>query len=263
MSKCWANVLGACSDKISREHYVSQALWTGPSVTVQGFSWCKEKPAAIGLGSLTSKILCTYHNGALSDLDAAAGDAFATIRNAVDLANQRAGTPAKKHKRVGFGINGPLLERWFVKTAINIANVSDTKERWYFDKSPLGAPSAALASLAFEPGLIKRPMGLYAAGSVGGQIGFVDGLEAAPLYYFDQGAAGFVFRFFGISFLLWLSNPGPPPELALPWGMNETVASQHVLYHLAFLRWATGAKTSHYIGFGWPKTRPPAWLSAT
>ena len=65
---CWARGLGGCSDKISREHYVSAALFDDAKITVHGFAWCKEAPVTIGIGSATAKILCSKHNSDLLSL---------------------------------------------------------------------------------------------------------------------------------------------------------------------------------------------------
>ena len=85
MEKCWANSLGDCDGKISREHTVSESLFKGTYVDVKGFSWCKSEEKRIGLGSLTKKILCEKHNSALSPLDAAASHAFDVLRKQTKL----------------------------------------------------------------------------------------------------------------------------------------------------------------------------------
>jgi len=87
--ECWASCLGGCSDKISREHLVSQALFLEDKVRVQGFSWCKDVEKEIGISGLTSKILCSQHNNDLSPVDEAGAKAFATLREIRRIANVR------------------------------------------------------------------------------------------------------------------------------------------------------------------------------
>src|SRR5438128_1034101 len=89
MPNCWAASLGDCSDKQSREHQISKGLFTSPTVTVQGFPWCMDAPITIGIGAATAKILCKHHNELLSDLDAAAGDAFSILKKAIELSDFR------------------------------------------------------------------------------------------------------------------------------------------------------------------------------
>ena len=74
--KCWARTLGGCSNIQSREHYLSQSLWEGDTITVKGL-WEEER--TIGLGSLTAKNLCRKHNEILSPLDSEAKKIFHII----------------------------------------------------------------------------------------------------------------------------------------------------------------------------------------
>jgi hypothetical protein len=49
MSNCWAACLSGCSDKISREHLISENLFLDDQMTVEGFPWCNGKQVKIGL----------------------------------------------------------------------------------------------------------------------------------------------------------------------------------------------------------------------
>src|SRR5690242_8484631 len=82
---CWAAPLGDCSQKITREHTVSQCLFETDQIMVQGFKWCLDQAKSIGLSNLVAKILCKNHNSGLSDLDAAALAAFNAFREAIRL----------------------------------------------------------------------------------------------------------------------------------------------------------------------------------
>jgi hypothetical protein len=147
MKDCWARAIGGCSSKVSREHYVSQSLWPDPTIEVVGFPWCKDEPKRIGLGSLTAKILCDVHNAALSPLDAAAGAAMDTLRRVVAFRPNRR---RRSKKGVRFDIDGPLLERWFLKTAIGLLHVqADSNEVWRHDGSLLCSPSEKTVRWAY------------------------------------------------------------------------------------------------------------------
>src|SRR5437899_5988102 len=133
MNECWAACLGDCSDKISREHIISASLFPADKITVQGLSWCKGEPKEIGLAALTRKILCTKHNSDLSEIDAAAGESMNTLREATRLMNLRVELRIKRPTIKRFHVAGVALERWFLKTFINIA---------YKQAYPLGNKSA-------------------------------------------------------------------------------------------------------------------------
>jgi hypothetical protein len=79
-STCWASPLGHCSDKISREHWVSRAFFTAPSVSIKGMAWCKLEEKTIGIDSAVAKVLCQHHNSVLSPLDTEAGKFTQVLR---------------------------------------------------------------------------------------------------------------------------------------------------------------------------------------
>lgn len=106
---------GGCSSKMSREHYVSQAVLEAIApnrdITIGGLAWQKPNTLqGIGIGSLQSKVLCTAHNSALSPLDAIAG-------NLVDAVTAADKDPARLPEEVE--LDGPSLERWFLKSLIS------------------------------------------------------------------------------------------------------------------------------------------------
>src|SRR6266436_2016434 len=133
MKDCWAACLGNCSDKISREHIISANLFLSDKIMVQGLSFCRDEPKEIGQAALTRKILCTKHNSDLSEIDAAAGDSINALRKATQLSNLRVERKIKHPRIIRFQIDGPTLERWFLKTFINIV---------YKQCYPIGSPSA-------------------------------------------------------------------------------------------------------------------------
>lgn len=110
--KCWASILGDCSGALSREHYISDGIFDGESVTAFGLSWCKNSPLEIGLPSAVAKMLCKHHNGALSPFDAeAAGLSRFLSANVLDQPLTHA-----EHR-----VNGHHLEKWALKTYTNLA----------------------------------------------------------------------------------------------------------------------------------------------
>ena len=120
-SNCWASPLADCGGKISREHLISQALFEEKSIVVKGLDWCSDEAKTIGLSSLVAKILCEKHNSSLSDLDSAALDAFDVLRETVRLNSVRGKLGSNHWSIKRFVIDGKRLERWFLKTLINLS----------------------------------------------------------------------------------------------------------------------------------------------
>ena len=109
--ECWAKDLGNCGGATSREHYISDGIFDGQSITAFGLSWCSEAPVSIGLASATAQILCKRHNEALSDYDDEASklSRFMTT-NIINAPRADEATTLK----------GPLLEKWSLKTLLNL-----------------------------------------------------------------------------------------------------------------------------------------------
>src|SRR5579864_1722690 len=120
MDACWAACLGDCSTKLSREHLVSESLFTNSVVRVGGFPWCAGKSVEIGISRLTAQILCEKHNNQLSPIDDAGSDAFATLIRLMELSNSRGRMKAHIWKVKRFQSSGYGLERWCLKTLINL-----------------------------------------------------------------------------------------------------------------------------------------------
>jgi hypothetical protein len=145
---CWAACLGDCGEGISREHWVSKCLFESEEILVQGFSWCLNEPKTIPLANFVAKILCKKHNSAISELDSAALQAFKVFRESIRI-NQVRGKlkrpPIWNIKRLT--IDGPRLERWFLKTLINFSYDG----QWTIGPGahPAGTVSCDLVEIAF------------------------------------------------------------------------------------------------------------------
>lgn len=190
--KCWATHVGGCSEKISREHLISRALLPALTVIVEGFDWCKE-PKSIGADALTRKILCTHHNSELSTADEA-------IAGFNILAKER---------KVGIAISGRSLERWFLKTLVNLSIGTKDHIGEGMAESEPGWPSPYLAAVVFGSIPLTHKMGLYTLNCREpykyrqGEILFV------PLTR-DCRIGGALFGVAGMYFFLSL-NPGAAP----------------------------------------------------
>lgn len=144
-SRCWANYRSDCDRGMSREHLLSKALFPDQTVYVSGFDWCNGEEIRIGINSLQRRFLCGKHNNDLSPADEAgvkAIEAFATGAYQGE-------------------IQGSLLERWLLKTAINLSIGHDHHIGWGMAESVPGWPSPYLLAVAFGEIPFTAKMGAY------------------------------------------------------------------------------------------------------
>jgi hypothetical protein len=236
---CWAVSLGDCCQKISREHTVSQALFNTEKIMVQGFPWCLNEPKAIGLASLVAKILCEKHNNALSELDSAAKDAFDVFREAVRLNHVRQKLrrpPMWNIKRLA--IDGPRLERWFLKTLINLSFGG----QWTIGRGShmAGSVSRDIVETAFGRRQFENGAGMYTIARAGQQMDSMDRVNFTPLTQGDNlNAARFNFR--GLTFFLNLL----PQQFKMD-------GDSHLLHRRVTHNWDVQGRLSHVVSInGW------------
>lgn len=198
---CWAASLGDCEGKISREHLVSKALFPDGNITVSGLPWCKDGPKIVGLASFTGKILCRKHNSELSELDTAVKRAFETLVASMQLFNVRGKLKSRRWAIKTFTIDGSLLERWFLKTLINLGHNGP----WIIGEGShsAGLPNDELVKIAFGRAAFREKAGLYTATHDGEQVTLRQGLSLAPKTIGDNLLAG-MFSLCGYRFLLSL-----------------------------------------------------------
>src|SRR5437899_4193107 len=165
---CWAACLGDCEGGISGEHYVSQCLFTDSMLTVQGFHWCKDAPRTVGIASLTNKMLCREHNSRLSELDSAMLKATQVFCEAQDLIESRKAYRNRHWNIKEFRLDGPLMERWFLKTLINVSYEGD--KFIGIDSPQLGAPSKELVEVVFGLRKFDQFGGMHTLAEVGENI---------------------------------------------------------------------------------------------
>jgi hypothetical protein len=241
--------LGGC-DGISGEHYISQGLFAGQEVNVFGFPWCKDEPKQIRIETFTANILCRQHNSDLSPVDSAGKNAFQVFRDVRRLSEARAVLKPKLWNVRRYRIHGSLLERWFLKTTINMSYK-------FAAENPIGPataasgerPSCELVEIAYGRRLFTEPAGLYWIGHEGqflhnayDHVSFMAvllpqfGGSRAPEFI-----AGAVFSFLGFRALLWL-HTAPPPPLAGIGLHGEDWGGSSALYHLRALNFNQGSR---------------------
>lgn len=132
MVTCWAETLGDCGAIQSREHYLSRSIIGAGEVTVSGFPFLKGETRTIPSERLVAKMLCKTHNEYLSPTDTAAGHFFQVLSAFRRRAIMRARGARKRGGIDMYEVDGALVERWMLKTLINVMFDRDVgaDERW-------------------------------------------------------------------------------------------------------------------------------------
>lgn len=139
--QCWANALDDCSGAIEGEHIISMgAFHPGESdragrsrITVTSQSW--RGTMKHRLANLTSNMLCAHHNRVTSDLDAAGGSLAAALHGLIRMTQLRPPYPLRWTPWIR-DLDGVLVERWLLKTAVNCAHSGGVNV-------PIGGPEPA------------------------------------------------------------------------------------------------------------------------
>ncbi|BAQ64035.1 hypothetical protein [Geminocystis sp. NIES-3709] len=127
--KCYLSHTKGCSEKISGEHYISEALLNviekqNRTIDVTGFTWLpKEQLSSISKANLKAKILCTNHNCALSPLDSAVADFVAAI-GSIDIEQQK-----QVPLCLAYSVDGTSIERWLIKVVYGLVVSGQIKQK--------------------------------------------------------------------------------------------------------------------------------------
>lgn len=151
--KCWAAACGGCDGGPSAEHLISKNLFPEGAVQVSGFPWCDGETRSIGINGLQRQILCRAHNSALSEVDAEAMKAVGKF--------QLAASPCNSAALSTNSIDGLKLERWLLKTAINLSFEGTLHIGVGMNGSVPGLPSPYLIDVAFGKLPFTHKMGAH------------------------------------------------------------------------------------------------------
>lgn len=205
--KCWATIIGGCT-KASKEHLVSQSTFHDDTdyrpgvIRGYGLPWSENKMVEIPFASLAAKVLCGYHNNALSSLDSEAGRVARTFLEVKNIFFKK--SPRSNEEVITFHHSGDLFERWFLKTFINFQSL--------YNKFAL--PPKELVEIVF--GLRKYPdgVGLAVFGHTGGYYhSFDHDMKYIQVLNDSQEIEFMIFEYFGISYLLPLTDQPMPKNL--------------------------------------------------
>jgi hypothetical protein len=230
---------------------VSKGLFVSPTLTVQGFSWCKDEPKTVGIQSLTAKILCQEHNSQLSPLDDAASAAFEALRQQTKLANDRGKlAPNTRLKIERFKIDAKLLERWFLKTLLNLTCKSNFLVGVNGTES--GVPPIDLVKICYGLEPFPGESGMYVAVNSGMALNMEDTVRFSPLLMNDnKRVMGGFFDFRGIRFFLALMPEGLTYPLSSIPGIDPKWANAKLLRPFEKMKATHGRSLSHVVEFRW------------
>ena len=259
MGECWAAPLQNCAGKISREHIVTRATFAEGEVLVQGFDWCREAPAKIALSGLTRKILCVKHNSDLSTADDAGVKAVEEFEEFARLGTVRSKARPRRWTLVRRNVDGYGLERWLLKTLINVA---------FGREYPIGRPiqpewrpSRELVEIAFGLRRFQPSAGLYLiGGEVGDNVNANEKLRIMTFTDSDQKLVGARFLFFGFAFLIYLDVAGQKRHVQFLDAAGGVTPGRNLMYHPRAINFtlpkskrqkATDQRLSHVLVIDW------------
>lgn len=236
------------------EHIVSAGLFPNDVVCVQGLDWCKDAPVTVGLANVKRKILCKHHNEIQSAVDDAAIAAFEAFRESVRLTNARVQMPERRWTISRLTIDGSLLERWFLKTLINVTVGVGLKIGPNSKVS--GEPSSDLVEIAYGRRKFVSNAGLYYSAEAGETITSEDRVTIIP--FFDdkkEFVLGGTFYFRGYRFMLILLDVGFTGRVTFIHGDGRNSSRYpQPLRHLKQMKATVGPSrkyVSHIIDFNW------------
>ena len=165
--ECFGQAGADCSDKISREHWISanihrQLHIDGKAPMLSGAPWLHGASKSVGTKALASKILCERHNNALSPLDSIAGQFFQAVRDMqLSLASTTAPFlgPADDHFLL---LSGPRLQLWLLKLVLGGVASRSFGAAGTPLKSVRTQPGVALHDILWRGALFPNRWGLHA-----------------------------------------------------------------------------------------------------
>lgn len=197
---CWANSLGDCSSKLSREHIITEKLFL-PHSEIRIDNGRFAGIGAIRRSAFASKVLCKAHNEALSPVDAEAirlFEAFKTVH-----ANSSADLPRTDRE---FTFDTVLLERWLTKTLANVI----ASGAFEFDP-PIPQREIVIDSksvdVIFGRAKYEGFAGAYLQNRLEALNQWGDHYDITPVTtQVRRTTGGMVFRFVAIWFVLWITS---------------------------------------------------------
>lgn len=230
-------------------------MFIGDEIKIKGFPWCRQTPQLLPKESFESNILCWKHNNDLSPtVDPAGINAFDVFRKVAEFSEQR--TSALKNsgivlpfEQVQYTIHGPNLERWFLKTLINLVIVGKEKVPIGSNRGNAGEPSQELVEIAFSKKQFAHGAGLYFPNHAGLTWNpNSEGVTCIPQILLHPDGAHIVageFWFFGCPFFLHLM------QVRIPLTWNYRGRPTKFLYRLSRIEFNLEGDVRQKVNFQW------------
>ena len=257
MVKCYAASLGDCSAKQSKEHYISKGIWRSGMINFDGYRWMGGETRTLPVLSVSSKILCTTHNSALSYLDTVFQRFFETgavFHNNLFERGKLKRSAVWKTDRATF--DGYELERLLAKIAVG--GIQDEPDvLWH----PTGAAAIdtpkEIVEVIFGREKFTHPRGLYLVNSVGDTIVNKDRVTIHTMLHPETGwFIGAIIAIRHWQFFINLSDIDPTEYFM------ESVSGKRVgydasepIYRIKIINFNAGAKLSGRITIDWGNFR--------
>jgi len=209
---------------------------------------------SLTVNNLKAKVLCETHNNRLWSTDDEAGVLTNAIAGFWDMWHKR-WIPGLRYNRKEFHIDGPTIERWFIKTVLaNI--VGDGLPIGSVEAEP-GTPTDELVNIAFGMAELSGHIGLYGAAAIDGNFDEQNEFAFAfmPWHWFENAepshtyVAGALCFYRGLRFVLSLDRSHPPPI-----GMLQRQPGWAGFQLLHPLKVIEAPAQGLYICFDWPST---------
>jgi len=232
---------------MSKEHIISAGMFPNPILCVKGLSWCPNDFKEIPVASFTKRILCERHNEFLGrKIDRAGIAAMTAFRDEVLINNARTAMKPIRWTIKEFRIDGRGLERWCVKTLINVT--AEGEYRIGRDSEVIGQPSARLVRIAFGQENFRSRAGLYGLGALG-NLKIKDGFRVIPYIGKDVTLLGGLFGIHGYRFLLFFEEEGVNRTMSVPDLDDGPDYETQTLYPLLAVNFKIGKYLSHRLKF--------------
>ena len=202
--KCYARSTNDCSDKISKEHFVSNNLLKDfekdNKVKVTGLPWIQAKTFTLSSrNNMVSNILCTNHNNLLSPYDSEAGTLNRCIRD-FD-ADFNTPTPLNEERQ----FNGNYIEKWMLKTVCGLIASKQIAQNGQRQNNIL--LKDVYVDILFNNAILPPFWGMYLKIPDNGQIHKFDCVSVLPMTANNEvKMAEFLFNNFVFNLLLGTPN---------------------------------------------------------
>ncbi|MEM5529537.1 hypothetical protein WN093_11990 [Gammaproteobacteria bacterium AS21] len=186
--KCWASNVSECNGRQSKEHYISQGLFSCKMIYVENAPFLDWVDNEISLKSLSKKCLCEKHNSELSNYDQSAvyfGNALKFCRDLFFQQQKNNISEARVHQK---NINREFFARWFLKTYIGMSD--------FFLYEPEISKNK-LANLVYRSSSILKYVDLELAMEENERFSVSEKVRVAPLEKLEK-TVGMSVEFYGI-----------------------------------------------------------------